>query len=345
MERALWEISKKVIVSNVKEIARFAGKRVIAVVKADAYGHGAVEVARLLEPLKEVELFAVSCPREGAELREAGVKKPILLLAGFFPEELRTVVEYKLTPVVSDRLQLREVVRRKIPYHLNLDTGMGRLGFRKLPSGLIKTFSPQGVMTHFPSAELDEEFTKRQIREFYKVVKALRVRYIHLQNTAGLAYSVPYANLVRVGLAVYGEYSGERLKRSSLRLSFPSKVKARILEVRRLPKGSCISYGCRFKLKRSSFIGVITMGYADGLRRDLFGKLSVFYRGRAFPVVGNITMDLAAVDFGNLKPAVGDYVELVNPERKFSELAKLVGTIPYELMTSLGERVRRTFKD
>ena len=340
MSRALWEIEKEAIVSNVKEIHRFSGKKLIAVVKANAYGHGADLIAPLLEKLPEVEMFAVATPKEGKELRLFGIKKKILLLSGFLREEIPLIEKYKLTPVVSDRSQLVEVIRRKIPYHINIDTGMGRLGFLKPPYRLLKLFPPEGAMTHFPSAELDEEFTKKQIRVFRRLIKPLKVKYIHLQNSAGLYYRVPYANLVRVGLSIYGEYGNEKLK-GLLNLRFPSRVRARILEVKRLPKGSCISYGCRYRLKKNSYVGVISIGYADGLRRSLSNKLKVFYRGETYPIAGNITMDLTAVVFGNTKPKVGEYVEIVNKLQRFSDLAKLCGTIAYEITTGMGKRVKR----
>ena len=339
MPRSEWIISLEAIKWNVKEIQRLSGKNLIAVVKANAYGHGAVEIAKFLENLNEVDFLAVSCPAEGVQLREAGIKKPILLLAGFLPEELEALKRYKLTPVVSNREQLRAVIKHKIPYHLNIDTGMGRLGFLKPPLELLKIFPPEGVMTHFPSADLDPEFTKKQIAVFKRLIKPLKVKYIHLQNTAGLKYKVPFANLVRVGLAIYGETNGVR----NLKLCFPSTIRAKILEVKKLPKGSCISYGCRYRLKKSSYIGVISFGYADGLRREFLNKLTVFYKGRDFPIVGNITMDLSVVEFGNTKPKTGEYVEIINRQRKFSDLACLVGTIPYEIMTGIGNRVIRRY--
>ncbi len=341
--RAFWEIDQKALISNVREISRFAGKKVIAVVKASAYGHGANIVAPLFDHLPEVEFLAVATPEEGKKLRLLGIKKPILLLSGFFEEELPLVKEYKLTPVVSDRNQLLLAARNKIPYHLNIDTGMGRLGFLRPPYGLLKLFPPQGVMTHFPSAEVDREFTLRQIRVFKKLIGPLRVEYIHLQNSAGLAYEVPFANLVRVGLSLYGEYGHRNLK-GALNLKFPSRIGARILEVRRLPKGSCISYGCRYRLKKPSYVGVIAFGYADGFMRCLSNRAVVFYRGKPFPVAGNITMDLTAVVFGNTKPRVGEYVEIVNPRQRFSDLASACGTIPYEIMTRIGNRVERRLK-
>jgi alanine racemase len=341
--RSVWEIDTDAILFNAKEIARFAGKPLIAVVKADAYGHGAGRIASLLEKIEEVKFLAVSCPEEGIELRKIGIKKPILLLSGFLKEELPLVEKYRLTPVVSDKEQLLTVIRKKISYHLNIDTGMGRLGFLKIPYRLLKIFPPEGVMTHFPSADVDPKFTLKQIEVFKRVIKPLRVKYIHLQNSAGLRYKISFANLVRVGLSLYGEYGSKSLI-GKLNLKFPSKVKARILEVRRLPKGSCISYGCRYRLKRSSYIGVISFGYADGLMRCFSNRLKVFYKGKEFPIVGNITMDLTAVEFGSVKPRKGELVQIVTPERKFSDIATLCGTIPYEIMTRMGKRVKRVYR-
>ena len=340
--RSVWEIDTEVIAFNAKEIARFAGKPLIAVVKANAYGHGALPIASVLEKLNEVKFFAVSTPWEGVELRKGGIKKPILLLSGFLREELPLVEKYQLTPVVSNKRQLLEVVRKKIPYHLNIDTGMGRLGFRRPPYGLLKIFPPEGVMTHFPSADLDKKYTLKQIKVFKRLIKPLKVKYIHLQNSAGLRYKIPFANLVRVGLSLYGEYGSKTLK-GKLHLKFPSRIRSKILEVKKLPRGSCISYGCRYRLKRNSYVGIIPFGYADGLPRCLSNRLKVFYKNREFPVVGNITMDLTVVDFGNTKPLVGEWVEIVNPFRKFSDLSNLCGTIPYEIMTRIGKRVKRVY--
>ena len=341
MTRALWEISKSALINNVKEIARFSGKKIIAVVKADAYGHGVRAIAPLLEGLKEVEMFAVSCAQEGIELRQLGIKKPILLLSGFLKEEIELLKVYRLTPIVGTDEELREVIRHKIPYHLNIDTGMGRLGFLKPPYRLLKIFPPQGVMSHFSQADTDPQYTRKQIELFKRLVKPLRVRYIHLQNSAGLAYRVDFANLVRVGLALYGEFLGKPPR--GLNLSFPSRIRAKIVGVRRLPKGWCISYGCTHRLKKPSYVGVIALGYADGLRRCFSNRLKVFYKGKFYPLVGNITMDLSAVLFGNTKPAPGQWVDVVFEGQRFSDLARLCQTVPYEIMTSVGKRVKRIY--
>ena len=343
--RSVWLISKSSLIANVRNIARFAGKKIIAVVKANAYGHGATDVAKLLEPLEEVVFFAVASPEEGVNLRKVGIKKPILVLFGFFPWEVPLIKNYRLTPVVGNFEELKAVLNLKIPYHLNIDTGMGRCGFLLPPYGLLKRFPPEGIMSHFPSADLDKAYTENQIRSFYKLVASVKgVKYLHLQNSAGLVYKVPYTNLVRVGLTIYGEYSSDLLRERGLKLSFPSEISSPILTVRRLPKGSCISYGCRYRLKKDSWIGIIPFGYADGLNRKLSNHLKVFYKGKAYPIVGNITMDLSAVNFGDRKPSVGERVVLVNKRQKFTDLASLLGTIPYEVMTSIGKRVKRIFR-
>ncbi|HIP98472.1 MAG TPA: alanine racemase [Aquifex aeolicus] len=340
MARALWEISKSAVIKNVKEIARYSGKKIIAVVKANAYGHGVNLIAPLLERLKELEFFAVSCAEEGVALRLLGIKKPILLLSGFLKEELELLKKYKLIPVVSTEGELKEVIRRKIPYHLNIDTGMGRLGLLRPPYGLLKIFPPQGVMTHFSQADLDPDYTRKQIGIFKKLIRPLRVKYIHLQNSAGLSYKVDYANLVRVGLSIYGEFLGTPPQ--GLNLTFPSRIRAKIVGVRRLPKGRCISYGCTYRLKKPSFVGVIALGYADGLKRCLSNRLKVLYKGRFYPLAGSITMDLTAVVFSDTKPSAGEWVEVVFEGQRFGDLARLCKTVPYEMMTSVGNRVKRS---
>ncbi|NPB05630.1 MAG: alanine racemase [Aquificae bacterium] len=343
--RAVWRVSLSAVTSNLRRVARFARKKVVAVVKADAYGHGAEAVARALEPLEEVLAFAVAHPFEGAALRRAGIRKPILVLFGFLPEEVKLVKSYRLTPVVGTHRQLQTVLNLRLPYHLNVDTGMGRCGFLVPPYDLLRRFPPEGVMTHFPSAEGDPAFTLRQIRRFYQLAKPFRGRSLfHLQNSAGLTYSVPFAGAVRVGITLYGELPSPSLKGKLPELEFPSEVWAPILSVRLLPAGSCISYGCRYRLKRDSFVGVIPFGYADGLRRPLSNRLKVFYGEREFPIVGSVTMDLAAVDFGSFRPREGERVVLVDRRRTFSDWARLLGTIPYEVMTSFGKRVVRTYE-
>jgi len=339
--RARWLIDVQKIEENAKKVCRFAGKSLAAVVKADAYGHGAKSVAAALEKIPCVAFLAVATPAEGALLREAGVTKPILVLSGFLPEEIGELKRHRLTPCVSTKSQLLAVLRKKIPYHLVLDTGMGRLGFRTPPYALLNLRPPEGVMTHFPSAETDRRFTLKQIARFKRLIKPLRARWIHLQNTAGLGYKIPYANLVRVGLALYGEAPPSL--RGKLKLLFPSKVEARIVSVKRMPAGSCISYGCRYKTKKNSWIGVISFGYADGLPRAASGRAKVFYKDQPFPVAGNVTMDLTAVDFGSVKPREGESVILIFERQKFSDLAAAASTIPYEIVTRIGSRVKRLY--
>jgi alanine racemase len=343
--RAQWLISLECIKKNVINISKFSNKKVIAVVKANAYGHGLIEISRYLERLKEIVFFAVSSVEEGVILRErANIKKPILILGGFLREEFPYILEYNLTPVVSNIEQLKEVVKASIPYHMNVDTGMGRLGFTEIPYDIIYQFPPEGLMTHLSCAEIDPEFSEKQISNFFEKIKGIKNKWVHVQNTAGLYYKVPYANLVRVGVGIYGDGVNKNLIKKGLEICFPSVIKARIIEVKKLKKGHCISYGCRYKLKNDGYIGVIALGYADGLFRGLFHKVKVFYKGKPFPVRGNITMDFSIVEFGKIRPKIGEEVEIINEQQRFSDLAKVLETIPYEIMTKIGERVKRVYK-
>jgi len=335
MARAVLEIKEESIKKNVREIHRFSGKRIIAVVKADAYGIGAVVVSRILESCEEVEAFAVACPGEGRELREAGVKKKILVLGGIFREELETFLKYKLTPVVSDEEHLKAIGKENIKFHVKYDTGMGRLGFLKK---VINDKRVEGIMTHL-SSPADRDFSLKQIEEFSKILSFYPdVSMVHLESSAGLVYKVPFATHVRVGLALYGE---KPLKNYPLELKPALRLKARLLSVKELPPGYPVSYSRTFITKRRTKVGVVAFGYADGLMKSLSNKGHLLYKGKPVPVIGNITMDMTMVDLTGTPARTGDWIDIVSEERSFTALARDAGTIPYELMCNLSKRIER----
>ncbi|ADC88968.1 alanine racemase [Thermocrinis albus DSM 14484] len=335
--RILLEINRDALLQNVKRINTFTGKKLIAVVKANAYGVGATLIASLLEPLEEVAAFAVACVEEGVELREAGVKKPILVLGGVLPEELEELVRWNLTPVVSHPSHLKALEGSFVKFHVKYDTGMGRLGFLE---EIIQDRRVEGVMTHL-SHPADRSFTLKQIETFRKIVSHYRgVKWVHLESSAGLIYRVDYATHVRVGLALYGE---KPLSSYPIELSPALSLKARIISVKVLPAGHRVSYGDSCVLKRDTRVGVVAIGYADGLLKSLSGKARFYYRGVPVPLLGNITMDMTMVDLSSVEAEVGDWVEIVGPHQSFTQLAKEAGTIPYELMSLLSRRVHRVF--
>ncbi len=333
--RAVLTISREAIRHNVKEICKFTGKKIIAVVKSDAYGVGAEQVVPLLSEMDEVEAFAVACAEEGAELREMGVDKDILILGGVFPEELALLKEYNLTPIVSDKAHLKVLKGESIPFHIKYDTGMGRLGF------LEETITDPrivGVMSHF-STPADREFSLSQVEKFKKIASLYpKGLWVHLESSAGLIYKVPFTTHVRVGLALYGE---KPLKNYPLSLKPALSLKARVISVKEVPAGHPISYGRTFVAPRKMKIAVISLGYADGLMKSLSNKGYLLYKRKRLPILGNVTMDMTVVDVSGADVSVGDWVEVVSESRTFVDLAKDAGTIPYELMCNLSKRVKR----
>jgi len=345
--RSWAEVNTENIRHNVEVIHNRVKKGIFAVVKADAYGHGAVEISKVLEKLPQIEYLCVATAEEGKELREAGIKKGILVLGGLLPEEKKYFTEYNLIPVISDYNQLKLVKNlpiRKI--HLKFDTGMHRLGFppEEVDNLLRKLdgIQVEGVMSHFPSADTDRQLTENQIKQFKGIVdrlKHLKPKYIHLQNSAGLMYNCDYCNAVRIGISIYGE-------KPSPQFNIPVKmvmgVKAKLITVKKLKKGERVSYNGTFQANRDMVVGVVAFGYADGLPRELSNRGYFKINGKKAPILGNITMDMTVVDLsevGNVSPS--QEVVVVGDGITFSQIASLSNTIPYEIMCRISKRVKR----
>ncbi len=362
------EIDLKAIVGNFRLLCAVAGKttRMLCVVKADAYGHGMVEVSRALQNAG-ADFFGVADIGEGITLRQNGIRKPILLFENPPAKYIKTIVEYRLTPTICTRElgaalnRFAKKSRKTISVHVKVDTGMGRLGvwhreavefllFVKKLSGLRL----EGIYTHFPSADIDERFTKNQIRDFQSLVKELRrlgvdVPFIHAANSMGLArYHEKVFNLVRPGLMLYGMHPSSA-SREKIRLKPALSVKSRIMFVKNIAKGRSISYARTFVASKPMQVATIPIGYNDGYFRSLSNKASVLIDGILCPVVGRVTMDQIVVDVTKVrKPRVGMEVVLVgNQKRNFisaDDIASWAGTISYEITCSLGNRLARFYR-
>ncbi len=351
--RSWAEISRERLIKNVKTIHNHVNKHIFAVVKADAYGHGALKVSEILQDIPYVKYLCVATAEEGKELREKGINKDILVLGGILKDEVKCFKDYRLVPVVSDFEQLKIVRENDIPkIHIKIDTGMHRLGF--LPEeveDLIQKISGlkiEGVMSHFPSADTDPDLTNKQIKDFEKIVKIFRSYgvdpdYIHLQNSAGLMYECSYCNAVRIGISIYGEKPSDSF---NIPVKTVMSVKSKIITVKKIKKGQTISYGGRFKADRDMKIGVVAFGYADGLSRELSNRGYFLINDRKVQIVGTITMDMTMVDLTDIegvKPM--DTVTIVGKDNKneiyFDDIAKMCNTIPYEIMCRISKRVRR----
>lgn len=378
------EIDLKAIKHNLKELQKLAvrnqfalptrsGSKVkkiptelLAVIKADAYGHGVEQVALLLEKLG-VEFFGVSDVDEGIKLREIGIKKPVLLFEATLASYAKQIIDNKLMPTVCT-LELANAlndyalkINKTIDIHVKVDTGMGRLGvwhqeaFEFICRIMkLKRLRIMGILTHFPAADTDKFFTGKQIKCLYNLVNRLDkngliIPYIHAANSMGLAgYKTHVLNLARPGLMLYGLYPHPGLK-GKVKLKPALSVKSRVIFLKDIKKGRSISYGRTFFTKKDMKVAIIPIGYNDGYCRLLSNKASVLISGVRCPVLGRVTMDQIIVDVSKVKKVkLNMPVTILGTQKKSSvsadELANFAKTINYEIVCSLGNRLPRIYK-
>ncbi len=362
------EIDIEALISNYRLIRKTAGKALIlAAVKAEAYGHGGREVARVLEN-QGVEYFGVASVEEAIDLRTNGqIRRPILILSPVPYREIGLIFDYNLTPNVTEegfaKALAQEANRRsrKLGVHIEVDTGMGRSGVSVTKAPMLVNLvlnkpglELEGLFTHFSVADTDPEFTAAQLAEFDRLIARLRnegveVPALHSANSAAL-FSNPDTlyDMVRPGLALYGISPFEK-ETVELMLKPVMTLRARIVNLRRLPPGSGISYGRTCTLKRETTVGTLSVGYGDGYPRALSNKGQVLYSGKRFPIIGTVCMDLTMVDLGNKSSArIGDEVTLIGSDAdqvlSANEVAGWADTIPYEITTRISPRVPRIYK-
>ncbi len=371
--RPTWaEIDLAALAHNFRVIRQQVGDevKILAAVKANAYGHGAVECARRLEA-EGVDWFGVALPEEGIELREAGIERPILCLGGFWPGQESLLLRHQMTPVVY-RLDLLESLDEAAKdagvvadVHVKIDTGMGRLGVRadEVPQFMDRLQQYQnirvdGLMTHLAAAdEVSKlEFTDEQLRKFDEARESFhehgfRPTYVHAANSAA-AFANPRVrgSLVRPGGSLYG----------FIRDVFPASVEApplqplmslhtRIALLKTVPKGEKLGYGCSFETARDSRIATIPIGYDDGYSRAFSNRGRVIIRGQFAPVVGRVSMDLTLVDVTEVGGVeLDDRVTLLGRDGDVSitaeDLGEIAGTISYEITCGISNRVPRIYK-
>ena len=359
------EVNLGALEFNYRQLRRKIPKEVklLAVVKADAYGHGAVPLSLKLEKLG-VEYLGVAICEEGVELRKGGVKVPILVLGGIYDGDVDQIFRFRLTPVVfrEDTLQLlsKEAKRRrrKVKVHLKVDTGMGRLG---VPLDLWPAFlmelkrNPrieiEGILSHFSMMDEEEAFTKQQWRQFQGAVEmakdlGIAYKYLHIASSAALtAFSFYSGNLVRPGIMLYGASPSPTFG-GLLRLKPVMTLKTHIHYLKWVPPGARISYGGEFMAERKSHIATLPIGYADGYSRYLSNQGEVLIRGKRAPVVGKVCMDFIMVDVTDIpNVSIGDEVILMGRQGReqitVEEIAKKIGSISYEVLCLVGKRVPR----
>lgn len=371
-QRPTWaEINLDALAANFQTVRERVGPtvEVMAVVKADAYGHGAVSCARRLQS-EGAKWFAVALPEEGIELRQAGIAEPILCLGGFWNGQEQACLNDRLVPVVY-RLDMIEALDgaaraagRIADVHVKIDTGMGRLGVRHEAArefvnalSRFRNIRVDGLMTHFASADDPDRdcYTSDQLARFNEAVSLFRERgykpsYIHMANSAAtFAHPETRGNLVRPGGVLYGlwrDILAPAPQPPSLRPVM--SLRSQIMLLKSVHRGELLGYGCTFEASRETLVATLPVGYNDGYARPLSNRGRVIVRGQYASVVGRISMDFTLVDVTDIHGvALGDTVTLLGEDGELlvatEDMAKTAGTLSYEITCGISRRVPRRF--
>ena len=370
------EIDLKALAHNFEQLQKLAAKNmshslgIMPVIKADAYGHGMLQVAECLNECA-CKYLGVSNVSEGVTLRASGFKHKILLFESTFVAEVKDILEFKLTPTLC-ALEMAHALDHEahqagiqIPVHIKIDTGMGRMGVNEEQAlGFVETLREEcpnlvleGIYTHLPVADTDRDFTLNQMRRFRDLVytlenQSITFSYVHAGNSMGLGdYKSDLFNLARPGIMLYGVYPLEEIKKK-ISLRPVMSVKARIIFVQTIAKGRGISYGHTFKAKEDITVAVLPIGYSNGYLRSLSNKAFVLVAGVRCPVVGRVTMDqiivdITAVTLSGRVPKIGDEAVIMGVQKgvtiSVDEIAHWADTISYEILCSLGNRLPRVY--
>lgn len=367
--RSYAEVSLSALEYNLAQLKKYAaGKKVMAIIKADAYGHGANEVASLLED--DVDYFGVATFEEAITVREYGIKKPILILAYSSPSQYERLVEAELTQTVYDtdnaRLLSDAAVRagKKAKVHVALDTGMSRIGFsasdesieRIKELALMPGLCLEGIFSHYATAdETDLTFAEKQLECFSDFCTRLecagvKIPLRHMCNSAGTLCMPEKFDMVRLGILLYGLYPEEHMKKYGVALKPAMRIMSHVVDVRTVPAGTGVSYGQKYTTARETKIATVSIGYADGYSRALSDCGRVIVGGAYAPVIGRVCMDLMMVDVTGIPDVrTGDSVVIIGEsgglEITSREIAELTGTINYEVICSFKNRVTRVYTE
>ncbi|MFO7665016.1 MAG: alanine racemase [Desulfobacterales bacterium] len=382
-EEILWaEIDLKAIAHNICELRRItkSSSRLMAVVKANGYGHGSVEVARCALD-NGAELLGVARIDEAIKLRNEGIEAPVLVL-GYTPASYyKDILKYDIIQTIfshetAESLSSFAVLhKKKVKVHLKIDTGMGRLGILAGRPGEYKKekcrreyamkeiesivslsgIEPEGIFTHFSMADsLDKAFSIRQFEIFMEIINSLKGKGFefsvkHAANSAGII-DMPetHLDMVRAGIAIYGLYPSEEVKKEKTYLKPAMTVKSMIVHLKNVPAGFKVSYGATYETRKPTTIATVPVGYADGYNRFLSSRGHMLVCGERAPIAGRICMDLTMLDVGDIGGVKqGDEVVILGKQKdsdiKADEIASLLGTINYEVVSSLTDRVKRIY--
>ena len=370
-QRIYAKIDLDAVAFNFKSIEQklSADTKIMAVVKADGYGHGALEIAKTVEGFDKLFGFAVATAEEADGLRNGGIKKPILILGYTFEEDYVkliqnqvrfTVYSYEAAENLSKAAKKVGITAR---IHIKIDTGMSRIGYQVTEESAdeivkisaLSGIAIEGIFTHFAKAdEADKTFTFEQMRQFHRMTDMLKDRRLsipikHCSNSAGIV-ELPQANMdcVRAGIILYGLWPSDEVKKDSISLKPVMEIKSRIIHIKTLTAGRSISYGGTYCLKEPRKIATVPVGYADGYPRSLSGKGYVLIHGRKAPVLGRVCMDQFMVDVTDIPDVkMLDTVTLLGKDGENSitmeELGELSGRFNYEFACDIGKRVSRIY--
>jgi alanine racemase len=389
VRRPVWaEVSLGALAYNLEAIRKYVNppqekrkspRKILSIVKGNGYGHGGPEVAKALEKAGS-DWFGVTCTDEGIAVREAGVRKPILILTSFVPGEESRLVENDLTAVIHrceqlellNRAAARRGGKRRVPFHLKIDTGMNRLGIapsdvecfaRQL--GKCKNLELTGIFSHFASSGVFTETpvgqqTREQEERLYAAIERLRglgidPGIVHLANSAAIV-SRPetWADMVRPGAILYGYHPGydpvEKREEAEARLPLKPvmSLRSKIIGLRNVTAGTGVGYDATFVAQRPSRIGVLAAGYGDGIHRSLGNHGNVLLRGKLTPIVGIISMDVTMIDVTDIEGAeIGDVATIHGTDGKqvlpANRVARSIGTVTSDLLCAVSQRVERVY--
>ena len=371
-ERVRADISLDAILANMESMKRNLkeGVQITAVLKTNAYGHGAVEIAKVLEPLDYVWGYAVAAFEEAVELREAGLRKPILLLGYVFPYCYQELAKMNIRPAVFREDMLEQLsaaakaAGKKIKIHIAVDTGMSRIGIFPDETGLdfvkkaleTEGLQVEGMFTHFARAdEADRSFTEEQLEKFVWLTEAVKERLgydipiRHCSNSAGII-EYPHANMtmVRAGITLYGLWPSDEVRKDIVPLEPVMSLRSHIVYIKEISAGTPVSYGGTWAPDHTVRLATVPVGYGDGWPRSLSNKGYVLIRGQKAPIRGRVCMDQFMVEVTDIPDAAeGDEVTLIGRDGdafiSMEEVGDLSGRFNYELACDINPRVPRLF--
>ena len=352
-------------IKNIKNILN--GKKLLNIVKADAYGHGIVEISKASDKFG-ADVLGVATVDEGIKIRENGVKLPIIVLFQHFKSDSNLICEYNLNPIISNDECLEhynkylEKNNSKLKLYIKIDTGLNRMGVK--PENALdlakkvmsyRTLILEGVSTHYAAADMNDnysiEFTNNQIKIFNEVLNNLKsndinVNNIHTANSAALiSYKNTYFDMVRAGIILYGYTYNDIYNFSDIRPIL--NLKSKVCMIRNIKKGESVSYGMTFISNKDTKIALIPMGYANGISRRLSNNWEVKINNKYYPLIGKICMDMTIIDIGSDNIKVGDDVLIFGDDDKINaySLSKKISTIPHEVLVNIGDSVKRIYKE